>query len=253
MATTPSWKVSKVQPAEEEGYRVEPDGDTGPELWFNNGLLLALTHTLGVFLVCFKLIGCMRGRYHYRMCTSKTVQDPSDLWCPFCMYSEQLWQQARKRIIPACELAFMRLLMAWGIDTNFACQVVPRFWKAPMDFFNMVDRYYVQIDGRCHWVGIHQLSSTMIIARDMLQNVAAAGARACVVRVHMADISSAACIGAALQAAVTGGCFVLTPAYATTLVQHGPLLITYVQLLLQLVPNCYCVTDSYGNSIIYRM
>lgn len=147
----------------------------------------------------------------------------------------------------------MRLLVACSIDTNFACQVVPKFWAAPMDFFNMVHRYYVQIDGRCHWFGIYQLNSTMIIARDMQQNVAAAGAGVCVMRVHMSDISNDACIVAAMEAAPTGCYFVLTPAYATTLVQWGSCLLTYVQLLLLLVPNCYCVNDSYGNSIIHRM
>lgn len=117
-------------------------------------------------------------------------QQPSDLWCPFCMYQEQLWQQASKRLLTAGELAFMGLITALGIDTNFTYQVVPPFWHAPVDFFDMQHGYYVQVDGRCHWVGMHGVSNLVITDRDLQQNLAAVRAGVPLVRVHERDITT---------------------------------------------------------------
>lgn len=147
----------------------------------------------------------------------------------------------------------MQLLRAYTIDTDFCCQVVPPFWAAPMDFYNLRLGYFVEIDGRCHWVGIHQLSAAVIIGRDMQQNLAVLQAGACMVRVHEHDLNNASCVAAALDAATLGCCIVLTPAYTTTLVSWGSGLLAYLQLLLLLTPNCYYNTDAYGNSLIWRM
>lgn len=154
---------------------------------------------------------------------------------------------------PACELAFMQLLRAYSIDTDFCYQVVPPFWHAPMDFYNLRLGYFVQVDGRCHWVGIHQHSVAVVIERDMQQNLVALQAGACVVRVHEHDLANAACVAAALDAAGFGSCIVLTPAYTTTYVKWGLCQLPYLQLLLLLSPNCCYNTDAYGNNRLWAM
>lgn len=228
-------------------------GSNGPELCFADGIVLPVSDSLGQHLLCFKLTGCTKPRCHYRWCTSKTVQLPSDLWCPFCMYCEQLWQQASKRLLTAGELAFMGLITALGVDTNFTCQVVPPFWHAPMDFYNMQHGYYVQVDGRCHWVGMHDVSNIAITERDMQQNLAAVGAGVHLVRVHERDISNKECVAAALEAAGQGYSIVLTPTYTAAWVCSGQQLLPYTQALLLLAPNCRCDTDLYGNSRLHTM
>lgn len=244
----PQYKSRSLQERAGQGFRVRLHGSTGPELVLTDGTVVVVTHNLGLYPLVWRLTGCPRGRYHYRVCTSKTIQCPSDLWCPFCKYDEHAWRQEGKRLPPACELAFMQLLRAHAIDTDFCCQVVPPFWAAPMDFFNLQLGYFVQIDGRCHWVGIHQLSAAMIISRDMRQNLAVIQAGARMVRVHEHDLTNAACVAAALDAASLGCCIVFTPTYTTTWVSWGSCLLPYLQLLLQLTPNCSCDVDAYGNS-----
>ena len=169
---------------------------------------------------------------HMRVATSITLQDPSDLWCPFCMYSEQLWRQQHMRVPPQCELSFMQLLRGWGVDTQFCCQVVPPFWHTAMDFLHMQRGYFVQIDGRCHWVGMYHHSTWEVLCLDMKQNVAAVQQRGRLVRVHTHDLSNPDCIGAALECAATGCGIVLTPAYAAALVRWGHFDVPYVELLL---------------------
>ena len=68
--------------------------------------------------------------------------------------------------------------------------MVPEFWQAPLDFYNMDQQYFVQVDGRCHWVGMHQTISSVVIQRDMLQAQAAFVAGVTVVRVHMHDTNN---------------------------------------------------------------
>lgn len=227
-------------------------GSTGPELMLKDGTVLPVTHHLGEYQLCWRLTGCPRQRYHYRCCTSNTLQQPSDLWCPFCIYSVQLWQQHSKRLLPPCELAFIELLRARGIDTNFSCQVVPPFWHAPMDFYNMMQGYYVQIDGRSHWVGMHQLSAAEVLYRDMLQNLSAVKEGGCVVRVHTRDMCNVDCIAAALEGAQLGYSIELTPAYTDARVWWGGLYLPYIQLLMGLAPNCTYDTDAFNNSRVYK-
>lgn len=166
---------------------------------------------------------------------------------PFCMYSEQQWQQAGKRLLPACELEFMQFLRAHNIDTWFASQVVADFWPAPLDFYNMHHQYFVQIDGRCHWVGMHQRSSREVIERDLRQAEAAVAAGAGVVRVHVHDIHNHDAVAASLEAATLGYSIVLTPAYASARVWCDGQQLLYMHLLGSFVRNCCYDTDSYGN------
>lgn len=147
----------------------------------------------------------------------------------------------------------MQLLRDREIDTCFAPQVVPEFWQAPLDFYNLEQQYFVQIDGRCHWVGMHQSSSREVIRRDMLQAQAAINAGVTVVRVHMHDIHNDDAVAASLQAANEGFSIVLTPAYASTWVCWDGQQLLYRQVLLLFVPNCCYNADSYGNLRISKM
>lgn len=199
------------------------------------------------------LTGCTSRQRHYRVCTSKTLLHPQQLWCPFCMYSEQLWQDARLRVLPACELAFMQLLRAHGIDTNFSCQVQPTFWDAPFDFYHMQHGYFVQVDGRSHWVGMHQLSSSAVLLRDMQQNWAALREGVCVVRVHGDDVSKPECVLAAMAAAASGCSIVLTPSYMSAWVCVHGCVLPYVQAVLLRGGSCWCESDMQGNTIIRVM
>lgn len=225
-------------------------GVKGPELRFTDGSSVAVTHNLGTYKLRFRLIGCASHQQHIRVCTSKSVQHPSDLWCPFCMYSKQQWEQAGKRLLPACERQFMQFLCARNIDTSFASQVVPEFWQAPLDFYNLDQDYFVLIDGRCHWVGMHQSSSREVIKRDMRQARAAVAAGVSVVRVHMHDIHNYNAVAATLEAATQGYSIVLTPAYASTYVCWNGQQLLYKDVLLLFVRNCRYNTDSYGNTLI---
>jgi hypothetical protein len=87
----------------------------------------------------------------------------------------------------------------------------------------------------------------------MQQNLAVIQAGARMLRVHEHDLSNAACVTAALDAASLGCCIVFTPAYATTRVTWGSSLLPYLQLLLLLNPNCCYTTDAHGNSRLWRM
>jgi hypothetical protein len=212
-----------------------------------------ITHYMGGQQLYWTLTGCTPGRRHYRLCTSKTLQQPEHLWCPFCKFSEQLWQEKHLRVPPACELAFMQLLTAHGRDSEFCCQVQPLFWPAPCDFYNWLHGFWVQIDGRCHWVGMHQQSSSVVLLRDLEQNWAALRGGGCVVRVHGVDVSKADCVLAAMAVAEGGSCIVLTPSYMHAYVRLGACLLPYVHAVMWGVPNCRRHTDACGNSIICIM
>ena len=190
---------------------------------------------------------CNRGWCHYKLCTSRTIQKPSDLWCAFCSYNEREWADERKRLLPECELWFMAVLMMAGIDQDFCMQVVPLFWHQPMDFYCLSKRYFVQVDGRSHWVGMRELSRDQALARDMQQNLAAIQAGASLVRVHEDDISNDACVLAALEAASQGCCIVLTPAYAAEQYMLNGNPGKYGHGLLSMAPNCCYDRDQYGN------
>ena len=248
----PQYKSRALETTGYQGFRVELHGVKGPELRFSDGSSIAVTHNLGTYKLRFRLSGCTSDRRHIRVYTSKSVQHPSDLWCPFCMYSKQQWEQAGKRLLPACEWQFMQFLRARNIDTSFASQVVPEFWQVPLDFYNIHKGYFVQIDGRCHWVGMYESSSREVIKRDMRQARAAVAACVSVVRVHMHDIYNYDAVAATLEAATQGYSIVLTPTYASTHVCWNGQQQLYIDVLLLSCYNCCYNTDCYGNIGIYK-
>lgn len=247
------WKLRRVAGSLQPGHRVDMHGSTGPELCLPGGGVQRITSSMGRHKLLFKLVGCERGHQHYRLCTPKTVTEASDLWCPFHAYNQECWQQAGKRVLPDCELWFMALLVYLQIDTQFCLQTMAPFWHQPLDFFNVQLGYFVQIDGRCHWVGMMQLSRDQVLDRDMKQNRAVLEAAAAMARIHERDLACADTVYAALAAAALDYSIVLSPSYAAELYNLDGNLVSYVYAVQQLVPNCCCDMDQYGNYRFWLM
>lgn len=241
------WKLSRVVGAMQPGVGLDVCGSNGPELCFPDGSRQRLTSSLEGHKVVFKCIGCEPGHQHFKVATCKSVGQQSDLWCLVCMYTDQTWSAARKRVLPDCELWFIAVLVCLGIDTQFAFQTHAPFWHKPLDAYNLHQGYFVQIDGRCHWVGMRGVSRGEVLERDMEQNMAAMGAGAGLVRLHARDLNSEGVVQAALLAAAGGYSIVLTPSYATEAYTLHRCCMPYVQALRLSVPNCRCVIDGYGN------
>ena len=241
------WKLSRVVGAMQPGVEVDVLGIDGPELCFPDGSRCALTSSLEGHKVVFKCVGCERGSQHYKVATCKSVSKVSDLWCMVCKYSEEAWKAARKRVLPDCELWFIGELVLLGIDTQFAFQTHAPFWHQPLDAYNLQQGYFVQIDGRCHWVGMMGVSRDQLLWRDMEQNMAAMGAGGVLVRVHGDDMDSTGVVRAALLAATGRYSIVLTPSYAAEMYDLYGWRMPYVEALWLLVPNCWYVIDGYGN------
>ena len=148
---------------------------------------------------------------------------------------------------PDSELWFIAVLACLGIDAQFAFQATAPFWAKPLDAYNLHQGYFVQIDGRCHWVGIMGLSRDQLLWRDMEQNMAAMAGGGVLVRVHGADMDAEGVVHAALLAATRGYSIVLTPSYAAEPYNLYGEYVPYVQALWLLVPNCWYVIDGYGN------
>lgn len=248
-----AWKSRAVKGAEQLNPGLDVYGCDGPELVLSDGSTVIIRSNTEQHQMIWKLTGCMHGYCHYRLCTSKALQSADGLWCPFCMYDSELWKQHGKALLPASEAAFMRLLLGSGLDAAYCHQVVSHFWHAPVDFYNFIKGFFVQVDGTCHWAGMHKLSSAEVIARDFGFNLAAMAAGACVVRVHDADIDNVAAVLAALAATAYGCSIVLTPSYATTTICYNGQKQAYVKVLEQLAPQHVTVVDGYGNCMLFKM
>lgn len=249
----PQWKSRRLVATESVGFRVRRQGQTGHELVCPDGSTVDITNRLGRHQLLWKCIGCQGGRCHYKLCTSKTIDKQAALWCAFCIYNQQLWEQEGKRVLPDCELWFMALLVMADIDCDFCLQVIPPFWHQPMDFYSVSTGVFVQIDGKCHWVGMRGLSRDEVLAEDMQQNKAALLARARLVRVHERDIDTDVCVLAALEAASQGYAVVLTPAYAAEQYRWNGGTVAYSQALLLTVTNSRYDMDVYGNYRFWLM
>lgn len=249
----PQWKSRRLVATESGRFKVMMQGQKGPELVCPDGNRVDITNRLGQHQLLWKCIGCPGGRCHYKLCTSKTLDRQAVLWCYFCMYNEQLWEQEGKRVLPECELWFMALLVMAGMDCDFCLQVIPPFWHQPMDFYSLSTGVFVQVDGKCHWVGMRGLSRDEVLAEDMQQNKAALLTGARLVRVHERDIDTDASVLAALQAAAQGYSVVLTPAYATEQYHLYGRNVAYWQALLATVTNCCYDKDGHGNYRFWLM
>lgn len=222
-------------------------GSAGPELCLPDGIAQCITANLGRYKLLVKCIGCHSGHQHLKVCTIKSVTSQADLWCLVCMYNEEQWQRAGKRVLPECELWFIAALVCLGLDTQFSFQTMAPFWDHPLDCYHMRSGYFVQIDGQCHWRGMRGLSRDQVLTRDMRQNVVALEATGVLVRIHMNDMKCQQQLLAALEAAELGFSMVLSPSYTTELYNMCGHHVHHVQALLLLKPNCWYDTDQYGN------
>ena len=246
-------KISRIVGAAQPGVWVDMYGSSGPELCFSDGSRQRITSSLGVHRLILKCEGCDSDRRHFKVATCKSVKKLSDLWCALCMYSEEQWEGAGKRKLPGCELWFMGVLWMLGLDTQFAFQATTPFWDKPLDAYHLQLGYYVQIDGRCHWVGMMGQSRDQVLQRDMEQNKAAAAAGAVLVRIHTSDTDTEGVVEAALQAAADGYSIVLTPSYGVELYTLHGWEMLYKDALWWSVGNCYYVIDRYGNYCFRRV
>ena len=252
-ALTSHAKISRIVGAAQPGVWVDMYGSSGPELCFSDSSRLRITSSLGVHRLILKCEGCDSDRRHFKVATCKSVKKLSDLWCALCMYSEEQWEGAGKRKLPGCELWFMGVLWMLGLDTQFAFQATTPFWDKPLDAYHLQLGYYVQIDGRCHWVGMMGQSRDQVLQRDMEQNKAAAAAGAVLVRIHTSDTDTEGVVEAALQAAADGYSIVLTPSYGVELYTLHGWEMLYKDALWWSVGNCYYVIDRYGNYCFRRV
>jgi hypothetical protein len=208
-----------------------------PVLTLECGTPVNITNSKGLHQLFWKCSGCDHDRQHYRKCTAKTLQSQEDLACPFCPVRPR-GQLVLPAGITVCssEGRFMQLLWTFGLDREYCHQVVPPFWKWPVDFYSYVAGLWVLVDDRHHWTGIHQYSKGDIADKDMRCNLAALGAGSVVVRVHAADMLNPSCVLAALvegaAAARAGAPVVLTPSYASCWIEWQGSRRPYVDTLL---------------------
>jgi len=251
-STLSQWMFRALKGAQQLNPGVDMYDSSGPELLLPDGSTVCIkTHTEQHQLY-WKLSGCNPGHRHFRRCTAKALATVASLFCPFCNYDEQLWRAHGKALMPACEAEFIQLLLRRGLDGDYCHQVVPQFWPSPADFYNMCAHFYVQVDGKCHWSGMHKLSSMEVIARDMSFNLAALAADACVVRVHEADVGNDVVVLAALAATAYGSCIILTPSYNTAIISYEGQKQPYIKVLQGLAPEYNTYMDSYGNCILCK-
>jgi hypothetical protein len=246
-------KIRRIVGAIQPGVRVDMYGSEGPELRLPDGSRQRITSSLGVYRLLFKYKGCAARRQHYRVGTCKSVKEESDLWCPVCIYSQEKWERAGKRVLPGCELWFMLVLLLLGMDTQFAFQATAPFWSKPLDAYHLQLGYFVQIDGKCHWVGMRGLSRDVLLKRGMRQNVAAVEAGGVLVRMHYLDVQREGIVEGALEAAAAGYSIVLTPSYGAELYDLYGQQVPYVHALWLLVASCWYNVDRYGNYCFWLM
>jgi hypothetical protein len=178
------------------------------------------------------------------------VKKESDLWCAICSYCITTWKSAGLAVIPTGEIDFIRkFLLVVRTDDQYCRQVVPDWWRWPVDFWNCELDIYIQIDGHVHWYGMHDRTSREVQKHDMDFNKAAYMHNARLVRVHTADICNTQQLVAAIDAAKAGCRIVLTPSYATQIISPDGIAVEYTVALQQTLGVSGCNVDSAGNII----
>lgn len=191
----------------------------------------------------FKLAGCHRGRQHYKYCTPQALHKETDLWCPFCMHDGCHWEAAGKAQIAGNERMFMRLMSVHGHSEHWCHQVRHNTWPGSFDFYNWFENVFVQVDGACHWHGMHTNSAAAVRDRDFCCNHAAFNAGLGLVRVHESDLQQPHIVLAAIAAASTQQCVVFTTSYCSKAQTH------VAQLLQAVRMYCQVRYDALGNLI----
>lgn len=197
-------------------------------------LIFNCTEQVKVVVVCE---GCCPGRCHHRKGTPKTLNKPHALKCRFCMVCADVSVPEGVKLPATTEQRFMAILWRLGVDQQYCYQVVPPFWKHPMDFYSLVHKHYVQVDGSCHWTDMFKKKCEEVLAADFEQANRAVEARAAVVRVHEVDLQHDGVVAATLAAAVDLVGVVLSPSYAGQWVPYQGQMMPYIQALLCASPN----------------
>lgn len=209
---------------------------------------------VGITLI-WALSGCVPGRQHLRECVPHTIQGPVCVRCPWCDYDEDEWVASGKQKIPTSERQLMGQLIRTGWDRHARWQVKLRFWAAPIDFALQLWRLVIlQADGSCHFDGLYSESASDKLAIDLRFCVEAVAAGHSLVRVHVLEVNNnkyPAYLPAAVKAAAAACCIVLSPGYSIRNVYDKGLLVSYADVLADMLPNCRRETDSHNNTVIY--
>lgn len=181
--------------------------------------------------------GCCGGRQHYRKATPKALSKKGALQCMICLVGAQLPVPAGVKVPHPTEQSFIAMLWQLGVEQSFMFQVVPPCWHRCMDFFNYAAGYCVQVDGSCHWTGMHQHSCEQVLAADFEQALKAVQQGGTLVRIHEADLPHVAVVAETLAAAQGFVGVVLSPGYAHQLVPCQGQLKKYTKAQLTLNPS----------------
>lgn len=189
---------------------------------------------------------------HVKYCTARTLQHEASLWCVFCSYDEAAWKSARRAVPSHAELNFIvKFLVAHGLDQQYCHQVTTPFWRWPIDFWNYKHNFFIQVDGLCHWHGMHAVKKEVVQQRDFSFITAAYQAGARLVRVHHTDISNSMAVLAALYAATNGCCIVLSPSYAEAYTTHNGIKHNYVMAVHATLQHLCARLDCHSNILFY--
>lgn len=157
--------------------------------------------------------GCCAGKRHYRKSTPKALNRKGALVCRFCLVCTQRPVPSGVRMPHLTEQMFMRVVWGLGIDEQFCFQATPDFWRHTMDFYSHVQRYYIQVDGSCHWCDMYEQKCEQVLAADFAQAQRAVQKAGTVVRVHEHDLYCHVSVAATLAAAQGFAGVLLSPTY----------------------------------------
>jgi hypothetical protein len=197
--------------------------------------------------------GCCAGKRHYRKSTPKALNRKGALVCRFCHVCTQRPMPSGVKLPHKTEQQFMLVVWALGIDEQFCFQATPDFWPHPMDFYNHVQRYYIQIDGACHWCDMYVQSCEQVLAADFAQAQRAVEMAGTVVRVHERDVYCHAAVAATLAAAQGFAGVVLSPSYTHQWVPYQGKKVPYIDAVMCATSGLAHTTLADGIVRIHKM
>jgi hypothetical protein len=218
------------------------------------GIVLAYIYnnTEGV-RVAAKCEGCSPGRRHYRIATPKALSKKNALYCRMCPPEERTQKPVGVSMPYPSEQSFIAVLRWLGVDEMFVYHVVPEWWGHSMDFYNLEHQYFVQIDGSCHWKGMHNNKCEEVLKLDFSQAYTAIEYGATLVRIHEGDVSNGGVVARTLAAAQGFVGVVLSPCYASQWVPCRGKKMLYTEALVHLNPNLAQNPTPTGVTLIHTM
>lgn len=127
--------------------------------------------------------------------------------------------------------------------------MVPHFWPAAVDFMHTSKKAIMQADGSAHFKDTFDASCRALLDSDMRCTVAAVRADVSVIRVHDLQLQRGlhprflSC--ASLNATHTL-CVVLSVGYSTVYFYEAGRQLTYVEVLVGMLPGAQVVTEPWG-------